>query len=201
MSFQANSTENNCPRGQIAAYIEGDLSPEESSRFEEHRAVCTACVEELNEQKKFLSALDLVLVENDSEIRLPGNFTEVVVANAESNVTGLRRPQERFNAVFVCSALFVLVLLGLREETSGVLTTGERFLDQVFAVGGFAFNLVHDFAIGIAIVSKSLCHRFIFKSAVSLAFLLIFFLLAFFAVSRLLVRPGPGLDQYGNGST
>ena len=78
-----------------------------------HLAHCPACAEELNEQKKMLCALDIALIEDEKEFELPENFTRVVVANAESSVGGLRQPQERFKTLFVCAALFLLVLLGL----------------------------------------------------------------------------------------
>jgi anti-sigma factor RsiW len=188
MNRPSYSTDNNCRHRPIVAYIDGELSPREELELENHLAVCPACAEKLNDQKKILCALEFALEEEESEIELPENFTRVVVAAAESKVSGLRHPQERFRALFVCAALFLLVLLGLGEETSGVLTTFEKFFEQVMAVGGFAFHLVHDIAVGIAVVARSLCHRFIFNSAVSLVVLLIFFLLTTYAVSRLFVR-------------
>lgn len=188
MNRPSAQTENNCLRYQIIAYIDGELSEREDLEFENHLLVCRACAAELNEQKKMLVALDFALEDDKSGIELPENFTRVVVANAESKVNGLRRPQERFKALFVCAGLFLLVLLGLGEETNSVLTTFEKFFEQVMAVGGFAFHLIHDIAVGIAVVSRSLCNRFVFSSAISLAGLLIFFLLTTYAVSRLFIR-------------
>ncbi len=188
MTLQTAQTKKKCSRRQIVAYIEGDLSPREEIVLEKHLAVCRTCAAELNEQKKLLCALDFVLDENEREFELPEDFTKVIVTNAESNVCGLRRPQERFKALFVCSTLFLLVLLGLGEEAGSIVAGSEQFIAQFGAVGGFAFNLMHDLAVGIAVILRSLSHRFIFSSAVSLGVLLIFFILTMLVLSRLFSR-------------
>lgn len=181
------TTEKVCLTNEIAAYIDGELSPREELGLEMHLAVCPACKTKLNEQKKLLCALDFAL-DNEKEIELPANFTKVVVANAESKVSGLRRPQERFKAFFICAALFLLVILGLGSETETVLNTFTKFGEQVLAVGGFVFHLIYDFAFAAAIILRSLSHQIVFNSAVSVAFLVMFFVISLFALSRLIVR-------------
>lgn len=188
MNLQTAKTEKICSRQQIIAYIDGDLSPREEIVLEKHLAVCKSCAAELNEQKKLLCALDFVLDEHEREFELPEDFTKVIVTSAESNVRGLRRPQERFKALFVCSALFLLVLLGLGEETGNIIKTSEQFVAQFWAIGGFAFNLGHDLAVGIAVILRSLSHRFIFNSAVSLSVLLVFLIFTSLLLSRLFSR-------------
>jgi len=56
------------------------------------------------------------------------------------------------------------------------------------AVGGFITHLVYDVAIGTAVVLRSLCFQFVFKSAISIA--LITLVLGFSALvfSRLMFR-------------
>ena len=130
MSLQTAKTESNCSRQQVIAYIDGDLSPREEIVLEKHLAVCKSCADELNEQKKLLFALDFALDENEREFELPEDFTKVVVTNAESKVSGLRHPQERFRALFVCSALFLFVLLGLGKETGTFVETSEKFANS-----------------------------------------------------------------------
>ncbi len=188
MSLQAAKSESICSRQQIIAYIEGELSPREEIVLEKHLAVCKSCVEEINEQKKLLFALDFALDEHEKEFELPEDFTKVIVTNAESNVRGLRRPQERFKALFVCSALFLLVLLGLGEETGNIVKTSENFISQFWTVGGFVFELIHDVAVGIAVILRSLSHRFIFASAVPLGILLVFLIFTSFVLSRFFLR-------------
>jgi len=175
-------------RSDIAAYIDGELLPREELELEMHLAICKLCAGELNEQKTLLQALDFAL-ENERGIELPANFTRVVVANAESKVSGLRRPQERFKALFVCAALFLLVLLGLGGETKTVFETFAKFADQFLAVGGFVWNLVYDAAFGTAIILRSLSHQIVFNSTVSAASLVVVFLVSIIAVSRFIIRP------------
>ena len=175
-------------RSDIAAYIDGELLPREELELEMHLAICKLCAGELNEQKTLLQALDFAL-ENEKGIELPANFTRVVVANAESKVSGLRRPQERFKALFVCAALFLLVLLGLGGETKTVFETFAKFADQFLAVGGFVWNLVYDAAFGTAIILRSLSHQIVFNSTVSAASLVVVFLVSIIAVSRFIIRP------------
>ena len=176
-----------CPREEIAAYIDGEIAPRRELELELHFAVCSVCAEELNLQKKLLCALDSALL-SEREVELPKDFTKVIVTKAESNVSGLRRPQERFKALFICAALFLMVILGLGSETESVLHTFGKFGDQILAVGGFVFHLIYDFAIGTTIILRSLSHQVVFNSVVSVAFLVIFFVISMFALSRLIVR-------------
>ena len=169
MDLQTATIEKICsPRSDIAAYIDGELSAREELKLELHLAVCKSCNNELNEQKNLLQALSFAL-ESEGEIELPADFTKVVVANAESKVSGLRRPQERFRALFVCAALFTLVLLGLGGETRTVFASFAKFAEQFLAVGGFVWILIYDIAFGTAIVLRSLSHQIVFNSTVSFA--------------------------------
>ena len=60
---QANETNRFCPRPEITAYLDGDLSPREEFDLDLHFAGCAACTDELNQQKKLLCALDFALEE------------------------------------------------------------------------------------------------------------------------------------------
>src|ERR1041385_2648105 len=102
-----------CPSPEIAAYIDGELSPTDELTLEGHLLSCCICAEELNAQKELVNELNISL---DRELELPADFTKRIVAHAESNVNGLRRPGEWLNAVFVCVALlfFILFSLGAR---------------------------------------------------------------------------------------
>ena len=189
MNLQTAAIKKNCShRSDIAAYIDGELVLREELELEMHLAVCKLCAAELNEQKTLLQALDFAL-ENERGIELPANFTRVVVANAESKVSGLRRPQERFKALFVCAALFLLVLLGLGGETKTVFETFAKFADQFIAVGGFVWNLIYDAAFGTAIILRSLSHQIFFDSTLLAGFLIVVAFVSLVAASRLIARP------------
>ncbi len=176
-----------CPRSEIAAYIDGELSPREELDLEMHFVVCAVCAGELNEQKKLLCVLDFALDSKD-EIELPENFTKIVVANAESNVKGLRCPRERSRALFVCAALFLMVIFGLGAETSKTVETFSNVGEQFLAVGGFFVRLIHDVTLATTVILRSLCLQFVFKSAITAAALGIFFFLSLLIFSRLMSR-------------
>ncbi len=188
MNSQTATIEKVCSeRSDIGAYIDGELPPQMELKLEMHLAICAECSGELNEQKKLLRVLDLAL-ESENEFEMPANFTRVIVANAESKVSGLRRPQERFKALFVCAALFLLILVGLGGEMKTVLYTFVKLAEQFLAVSGFACSLVYDIAVGTAVILRSLSHRVIFHSSVSFAVLTGFFVVLLLVFSRVALR-------------
>ena len=174
-------------RRDIAAYIDGELPPREEIELEAHLAVCGECRRELNEQKKLLCVLDFAL-EDEKEFALPENFTEIIVANAESKVSGLRRPQERSKALFICAALFLLVILGLGGETQTVSDTFGNFAEQFLVVIGFVFHLFYDIALGTAIILRSIGSQLISNSTTAVALTIIFFAVSLFALLRFIHR-------------
>lgn len=182
----------NCKIFDLAAYVDGELSPREEMDLEMHLAECDACAEKLNEQKKMLCALDFALVEDENEIKLPEDFTKVVVANAESRVGGLRCPKERYRTLFVCAALFLMVLLGLRGDTGQVFATFGNFFEQVWAVGGFLAHLVYDIAIGTTVIFRSVFTQFIHSYSIALfIFAVVVLLFSVYALTRAFYKISP----------
>ena len=187
MNSTIATTEKLCPRSQLAAYIDGELLPLEELELELHLASCKSCAAELNEQKKLLCVLDFAL-ENEKEIELPANFTKIVVANAESNVSGLRSPCERFRALSVCLILFSVVLLGLGTEAETTINSIVKLAGQVFAVCLFAIHLIYDVSIGTAVILRSLGSQFVNHSAGVFALFAAFLWVALLALSRLFIK-------------
>jgi len=187
MIEETAKNQTSCPREEIAAYVDGEISPREELELELHFAGCKTCAAELNSQKQLLCALDSFCL-NEKEIELPENFTKVIVTTAESNVSGLRRPQERRTALFICSALFLLVLLGLVSQPDAVLGTFGKFAEQFLAVGSFVAHLVFDIAVGITIVLRFLGHHFVFSSVLTFGFIAVLFVISLLTLSRLVLR-------------
>lgn len=187
MNSHASTTEKLCLRAPLVAYVDGELTPSEELELEMHLAICPSCAAELNEQKKLLRALDFAL-EDKKEILLPANFTQIIVANAQSNVSGLRSPRERFKAFLVCSALLFLGLLGFNGESATVFNTFLKTADQFAAVFSFIFHLIYDISIGTAVILRSLGNQFVGNSAIAPAFLAAFFFVSLLAISRLFIR-------------
>lgn len=185
MKKQIENLENLCPRNEIAAYLDGELSPREEMDLELHFTACKKCTAELSEQKKLLCALDFAL-EEKSNIELPADFTKTVVVKAESNVSGLRRREERFRALFLCAALFLLIILGLGSETEAALSTFAVFIEQIFAVGSFAAHLVFDFAVALTAILRLIGGQFIYSPLFAILALGAFFILSGYIFSRIL---------------
>ena len=187
MNLPIETRENECPRPTIAAYVDGELAAAEELALEMHFVGCAVCSEELNQQKQLLLALDFAL-EAENEIELPGDFTKTIVANAESRVSGLRRPNERFTALFICAALFLLVIAGLGHETEIVLASSGKIFDRFVAVGGFFTHLTYELALGTTVILRSLCAHLISKFAFAPAFILLVFAGSVLVFSKLMFR-------------
>ena len=155
-----------CPSADICAYLDGELSPKQEIELEEHLAGCAVCTEEMNIQKTILCAISSSL-ENEPEIELPKNFTKVVVANAESRVSGLRRPRERYNAIFICAGLFLFCLFALGADSTKFFATAVHLLDKMAAVCVFVAHVVYDLAFGAVIILRSISSQFLSDSTFS----------------------------------
>lgn len=98
----------------VAAYLDGELDEGASARFERHTKTCASCATALREQRRLLCVLDVAFGEARRQIQLPANFTEVVKARAQSDMTSVRHRSERRRAVLVSVGLAALsfALLG-----------------------------------------------------------------------------------------
>jgi len=93
-----------CPREEIAAYLDGELSGVALEHFEAHLNECSDCAGELRSQRQLLCTLDAAF-SSSSRIKLPENFTRVVATHAEHNLRGLRGKSERRRALQLCALL------------------------------------------------------------------------------------------------
>jgi len=141
-------------RCDIAAYLDGELSRDRELSLEMHFADCSDCSGELNLQKQLLLGLDEGL-KLGADIDLPKDFAKIVAANAESTVAGLRRPRERFNAVFICGALGLFILLSF-----GVGAGTSLFFEQASAVALFLGHFFYDLFVGIVVILRTAASHF-----------------------------------------
>lgn len=185
MTEQNVKFENSCPRGEIAAYIDGELSASAEMNLEKHFTVCADCLAEFNEQKKLLNALDFALDEKN-EIVLPENFAKTVVVRAESNVSGLRRPEERFRALFLCAFLFLLIILGLGSEAEAVFSAATLFVEQIFAVAGYTIHLIFDIAVALTTILRMISGQIIFSPIFAILAFAVFLISLIYLSTRLL---------------
>ena len=147
-----------CPRFEIAAYIDGELSAAEELALDLHLVECRLCAKELNDQKLFLNNIEVSL--RNIDLELPKDFTKVIVANAESNVSGVRRWSELYNAAFATTGLLIFTLFALGPDARGVLEGTGSLLEQSLAVGGIIGHLVYSIVLGVTIVLRSFASVF-----------------------------------------
>ncbi len=152
MTSQAPKFSDNCVEGDISAYIDGELLPADELVFERHVAQCAVCRSELNEQKLFLSAVNASLDSNE-QINVPTNFTRTVVATAESKVSGLRDPQERSQAIWICSLILIVSVFAVGAESLGIFA---KVASTAGTLGQFASSTFHLAMVSIAVAFRSL---------------------------------------------
>lgn len=163
MDLKTPTIEQLCPREEISLYLDGELSAKDEILLEKHFAECETCLGEFNLQKQMLSALDFAF-DKRGEIELPKDFTKIVVTKAESGVKGLRSKDERFRALFLCSALFLFLILGFGTESEKIFSASNEFVSQIVTVAGFVVHLTFDISIGIAVILRSLSQKIVYTT-------------------------------------
>ena len=148
-----------CPADEIAAYIDGEIGEARELELETHFAVCEVCMLELNQQKQFLCSLNSSL-KQEGDLELPANFAKLIVANAESTVSGLRVERERYNALFICAALALFGLFALGADAGRMFGLASGVVEQIAAVGGFFGRLVYSIFVGVAVILRSIAAPF-----------------------------------------
>ncbi len=169
-----------CPKDEITAYIDGELDLVRVNELDAHFAKCHPCSLDLNSQKQFLCGLNHSL-KNEADIKLPANFTRLIVARAESTVSGLRRPSEIYNAVFICVGLALFVLFALGAEAGSLVDGIYNILGQIAVVSGFFGHIVYSVFVGVAIILRSFGSQVGFDTALAGAAGFFVFLLMFFS--------------------
>ncbi|MBX7055569.1 MAG: zf-HC2 domain-containing protein [Pyrinomonadaceae bacterium] len=148
-----------CPTLEIAAYLDGELAPERETVLEKHLAMCVQCSEELRLQKQFLCSLDSSM-SGEFDIELPANFTKRLVTNAESSVSGLRRPGELFSTLFVCAALLIFVLFALGPDANSLIAQVIAFGEKIATIGNFVGHITYSLLVGFGVVLRTVSGQF-----------------------------------------
>ncbi len=189
MNLQSEKIKNSdCPREEIVAYLDGELSSREELDFDLHLANCKVCMKELNTQKKVSTTLEILLEDKADDIELPENFTKIITTTAESNVSGLRHPKERFVAFSISAVLILLIVIGLGTEFETLRFAFDKFTNQFLAVGGFIWHTILNVATVFAVILRSLSQHFVFSSAFTLILIIAVFALTALILSKMLLR-------------
>lgn len=147
---------NICPREEIAAYLDGELSGPALDHFEAHVKECSECASELRSQRQLLCTLEAAF-SSSSRIELPENFTRVVATHAEHNLRGLRGKSERRRVLQLCAMLAVaaFALLGAASGTL-VFQPARNSFRIVARVSEVLSQAVLEAAEGFAIIGRLL---------------------------------------------
>jgi anti-sigma factor RsiW len=143
-----------CQLEEVAAYLDGELAGIALTAFEAHLETCADCATELRGQRQLLCTLDFAF--NDSRsFELPHDFTRVVAAYAENDVSGMRNKSERRRAVQLCAilALVSFALLGAASRTL-VFDPVRSFLRVAGSLLNLLWQTIFDAGTGIAVIVR-----------------------------------------------
>ena len=159
MQPQNESPNQHCSR--LNAFLKGELSSVDESAFESHLNTCESCSAEVELHRALEIEIDTLPPE---AIEIPKDFSKVVAAKAESQVSGLRKSSERSAAFKIVAGLGVILLLllgGSVGAATGFLTfLFERIGSVLGVIGSFIFNLL----LGIFVILRVATTRFEFDT-------------------------------------
>lgn len=184
-----------CQNQEVAAYLDGELDQHARSVFEEHLKQCRPCAAQLDEQKRLLNALDFALGDGEgSRLPLPKDFTEVITARAESDMSGVRRRSEHGLALRACAvlALVAFALLGGAALSESVIQPAYALARHVASIADVMGRVLYDAGAGMAVISRNVGGHLLFEAHPLI--LVSSFLLAL-ALALLLLRLINGLQR------
>jgi anti-sigma factor RsiW len=148
-----NSHDHECRTEDVAAYLDGELDAGASESFEAHLKACARCASELSAQRQLLCTLDFAFSERSFE--LPRNFSRVVAAHAESDLSGMRTKSERRRALQLCVllALLAFALLGAASRAL-VFQPARSFLRLAGSVLDLFGRALYDAGTGAAVIVR-----------------------------------------------
>lgn len=143
-----------CPLEEVAAYLDGELEGDALDAFEAHLKHCVNCSTELRTQRQLLCTLDFAFNASQA-FELPHNFTRVVAAHAEHDLSGMRRQGERRRAIQLC-AMLALVSFGLLGAASRTLVFDplRSFLRVASSLFGLLWQALFDAGTGLAVIVR-----------------------------------------------
>jgi len=177
-----------CRTEDVAAYLDGELDGAASESFEAHLKTCARCATELRMQRQLLCTLDFAFSEPLFE--LPRNFSRVVAAHAESDLSGMRKKSERRRALQLCAllALLAFALLGAASRTL-VFQPARSFLRIAGSLLDLAGRALYDAGTGAAVIGRVVSRALILAPhGLGLILIILPFLIALAVLPSLIVN-------------
>lgn len=177
-----------CDLEEVAAYLDGELTGAVLDRFEQHVKACAACADELRMQRQLLCTLDVAF--NDSTgFDLPNDFTRVVTARAENDLSGMRNRHERRRAIQLCAVLALVAfgLLGAATRTV-VLDPLRSFFRTARVLFDFVWQAISQAASSALVLIRLIGRAVLLTQTGSRFFLVLAFFLSISFLSLLIVK-------------
>ncbi len=182
---------NPCPRPELSAFLDGELTAAESAALEAHLSECDLCRNDLNLQKGVIRAL-----ESDDfiyrDFAIPETFSRTVAVNAESRVSGLRRRSERRTFSLILVALLSTLLLILGGDFNGAFAPAASAADSVLVTISAFGHLLYNIGFGVVVILRTLTHEADAASFFSFAALTILAVFIFYRLNRYMRSTGSG---------
>jgi anti-sigma factor RsiW len=180
--------ESECRTEDVAAYLDGELDGAASESFEAHLKTCAPCATELRMQRQLLCTLDFAFSERSFE--LPRNFSRVVAAHAESDLSGMRKKSERRRALQLCALLALLAFALLGAASRALVFQPARSL---LRIAGSILDLVgralYDAGTGAAVIVRVVGRALILAPhGLGLILIVLPFVIALALLPRLIVN-------------
>jgi hypothetical protein len=186
--MSASNDNQNCPREEIAAYLDSEMDGDALISFEAHVAHCADCAAELRSQRQLLCTLEAAFG-TGRHIELPDNFTRVVAAHAENDMRGLRHKTERRRALQLCAALLLSAFMLLGAASNSLIFQPARAFLRITASALDVFlRTVADAAEGVAIIARMIARTSITGPHGFGVFIALVFLIAISLLPRLIAN-------------
>lgn len=149
-----------CKSEEIAAYLDGELDQAARAQFEQHIRLCSACAEQLREQKRLLCALDFALGGESALPLPPANFARVVAAHAQSDMRGMRAHAEHKRALWLCAMLAAAsaLLIGAAALSESVVTPLRAVTKPLAMIIGFFWHTIYNAVASVVVISRVSSH-------------------------------------------
>ncbi len=156
-AIEANEAQATSPCLDVAAYLDGELDESAGARFEQHTKTCAPCATALAEQRRLLCVLDAAFGDAQKQLQLPSNFTEIVKARAQSDMSSVRNHSERKRAALLSAGLVALsfALLGWQawDELFAPVRVAAGIAETMLDM---AANAIGEAAAGVALTLRVL---------------------------------------------
>ena len=175
--------------GEVAAYLDGELTAPAENSFEAHLKECSECSQRLNVQKRLLCALDIAF-DDEKSFQLPANFAKSIAVRAESDLSGLRSKDERRRALLIATGLFAVgVAVGVAGKQSGVAAfVIEKLFAQMWVIAAISGTFCFDLLVGLNVVLRIFGRSLFVESPFETFLLTVLLVAAFIILSRLLFK-------------